>query len=77
MQPMISATLGLAGAAGAFAPWFWEIVEADIWRPRRFMAVWGVHLGGYIGCAVGGVGVLVWMLLWRSRHRQPADLGNL
>jgi len=32
---------------------FQDMARADIFRPRRFMTTWGVHLGGYVG---GGVG---------------------
>ena len=47
---------GLAGHAGYLTEWdadFPPLVKANLWRPRRFMATWGVHLGGYVGGLVG------------------------
>lgn len=32
---------------------FREIAEMDLWRPRRFMMVYGIHLGGYVGGIAG------------------------
>ena len=63
---VMGALLGLAGYAGAFARWFGEIVEPDLWRPARFMAVWSVHLGGYVGGALG-TAATVWYVM-RSRR---------
>ena len=45
-----------------------EKVAADnLLRPRRLMCVWGVHLGAYVGVAVGVAGA-VWAIL-RRRSR--------
>ena len=48
--------LGVAGYFGAFA-WtsqdFREMLRHDQWRPRRFMAVYGAHLGAYAGGVLG------------------------
>jgi len=64
--------LGLAGYFGVFAAFFREIVSEDLWRPGHFMAVWGAHLGGYIG---GGLGTAwaVWriLVLRNASGRQP------
>jgi hypothetical protein len=32
---------------------FEDMVRADYFRPRNFMCAWGVHLGGYVGGALG------------------------
>lgn len=61
--------LGIAGYFGAFTPWskdFSEMVRLDQWRPRRFMAVFGIHLGGYIG-ALAGTALAVWSIR-RARY---------
>jgi hypothetical protein len=44
-----------------------EIVRFDIWRPQRFLMVYGIHLGGYFGAVIGTV-YIAWTL-WR---RHPA-----
>ena len=53
---LTSAAFGVAGYCGAFLPVnqdFREMLRRDEFRPRRFMAVYGVHLGGYAGGAIG------------------------
>lgn len=47
--------LGIAGYVGAFLinEDFREMLRGDQWRPRRFMAVYGIHLGGYLGGVLG------------------------
>lgn len=51
-----SAALGVLGYAG-LPRWvnstFGEMLQCDIWRPRRFLCVWGTHLGAYAGGIVG------------------------
>jgi len=59
---------GVAGYAGVFAAFFGPIVANDMWRPSRFMCAWGVHLGGYLGAAVGGV-----LAVWRVRCLRKAQ----
>jgi hypothetical protein len=62
--------LGVAGYAGAFLPVnedFREMLRQDQWRPRRFMAVFGMHLGGYAGGVVGTV--LAVIRVNRARRR--------
>jgi len=59
---------GVAGYAGAFAAIFTPIVVNDLWRPSRFMCAWGIHMGGYLGAAVGGAGAI-----WRVRCLRKAQ----
>lgn len=50
--------LGVIGWIGGLAPLsddFRQMVRHDDFRPFRFMAVYGIHLGGYIGGAIGTV----------------------
>jgi len=65
---VLGALLGLAGGLGGLN-WLdadlrlmWQ---EDLWRPARFTAVWGVHLGGYLGGAIGAVAAVVYILLRR------------
>jgi hypothetical protein len=52
---------GLFGAAGwnFWLNWmaedFRELAQTDLWRPHRFMMVYGIHLGGYVGGAVATI----------------------
>ncbi len=58
---LTAAAFGVAGGAAGYCGLFdgvWVspgpvIVEADLWRPRRYLCVWGIHLGGYLGGAIG------------------------
>ncbi|MGA2583624.1 MAG: hypothetical protein ABSG31_10140 [Tepidisphaeraceae bacterium] len=38
------------------SPDFRDLADTNLWRPHRFMTVYGIHLGGYVG---GGIGALV------------------
>ena len=63
-----AAILGAIGYAGWLARWsadFRVMVAQDEWRPYRFMCVFGMHLGGYIG------GLLA-MAVGDRRHCAPA-----
>lgn len=61
------------GAAGYFGGLTWTgedfamLVRENLWRPYRFMAVYGIHLGGYLGGAVAAVAAAV---IIRRKRRQ-------
>lgn len=46
------------------------LVAENLWRPARFMAVYGIHLGGYVG---GLAGAIVVAVLIRRRRKQLAQ----
>jgi hypothetical protein len=47
------------------------MTSADQWRPRHFMAVYGIHLGGYVGAMIG---ILMAVIIVRRRRRKiPAS----
>jgi hypothetical protein len=72
-----SACLGVAGYLGAFVPLgddFRAMLRDDLWRPRRFMAVYGTHLGAYVGGALGTVLAVVSVTRERRRLRGEAAL---
>src|ERR1700722_12050515 len=50
---------------------FADMARADIFRPRRFMGAWGVHLGGYIGGLLGTAIAVMRILLSRSKSETP------
>ena len=65
-----AAALGLAGYFGLLARFsedFRIMLEQDQWRPRRFMAVFGIHLGGYLGGLVGTAAAIARIL--RARRK--------
>jgi hypothetical protein len=57
--------IGHSGFFARFSDDFAEMLARDEMRPRRFMAVFGIHLGGYLGALLGLV--IVCVLLWRKR----------
>ncbi len=34
---------------------FQNLAETNLWRPHRFMTVYGIHLGGYVGGALAAI----------------------
>lgn len=68
------AALGVAGYRGWLTPLYpglREIAAEEIFRPSRFMCVWGIHLGGYAGGFAATVVSAVWMLRRRLRLASP------
>ena len=64
-----AAVLGFAGYEGLLARCiddFAEMLRRDQFRPRRFMAVYGIHLGGYVG---GLLGAMIAVVQVRRRRR--------
>jgi len=55
---IFAAILGLAGNRGLLN-WmsadFRDMATLNFWRPRRFMTVYGIHLGGYVGGMTGAL----------------------
>jgi hypothetical protein len=49
----IGAILGYTGHLKLFHEDFNWMLQTNQWRPHRFMAVYGIHLGGYIGALLG------------------------
>jgi len=56
--------VGYLGGLTSLNEDFPVFLHDNLWRPRRFMCVYGVHLGGYIG----GFGGAVWaaVAVWRA-----------
>lgn len=67
--------LGAIGSLGGLT-WvtneFDLLVREDLWRPRRFMGVYGIHLGGYIGGFVGAM--VVAYRIRRERKRRAVEI---
>jgi hypothetical protein len=71
-----SAALAVAGYFGAFTAFsddFRQMLARDEMRPRRFMAVFGEHLGGYLGGVLGTVIAVVRVVRTRKRLRESRD----
>ena len=59
---IISGVVGGLGYFGMFARIsadFREMLEQNQWRPRRFMCVYGIHLGAYVGALVGTIASVI------------------
>jgi hypothetical protein len=62
--------LGLAGYFGLFRFFsadFREMIRQGEFRPARYMAVYGIHLGGYLGGIVGTFLAVIWIRIRRVR----------
>jgi len=74
---IVAATAVLLGIAGRFFLLNWisqdfrDLARYNLWRPRRFMTVYGIHLGGYVGGLLGIV-YGVWSI--RRRRRRYATV---
>lgn len=75
--PLIVLTAAACGVVGGWLGYrghltgldsdFSDLIDANMYRPYRFMAAWGVHLGGYAGGLVGTIVAAV--LIWNVRRR--------
>ena len=66
---LCAAILGVAGYRGCFVKLstdFAEMTRNNEFRPPRFMAVYGIHLGGYVGAAIGIIVAIVSIRLSRK-----------
>lgn len=55
---VLAVIFGFAGAnyyLNWISPDFRDLVAMDYYRPHRFMAAWGVHLGGYVGGVIATI----------------------
>ncbi len=69
MSILCAAAMGVIGRLGGlvfFSEDFRQMVAHDEFRPRRFMGVYGIHLGGY----VGGLAGTVWAVVSIFRQRR-------
>jgi hypothetical protein len=70
---LISVAGGVAGYFGLparFSEDFAEMLRRDEMRPRRFMAVYGVHMGGYVGGAVATIAGVISVRRERRRGKR-------
>ena len=76
--------MGYAGWLTRLSADFRVMVAQDEWRPYRFMCVYGIHLGGYIGGLLAMVVAIVHIVrqrrrlagvarLWRAIHARGSD----
>jgi len=70
----IGALGGCLGYTGLPARWnddFAQMLHHNEWRPHRFIAVYGVHLGGYVGGAIATT-----LAVLRIRQKRRALMSN-
>jgi hypothetical protein len=78
--PIIMLTAAAGGTLGGWLGYhghltrldsdFKFLIESNLYRPYRFMCTWGVHLGGYVGGAIGTI-IAAGLLMHqrKSRHQ--------
>ncbi len=66
---IVGGACGYLGLLTHLSADFEDLVSANLWRPRRFMATWGVHLGGYVGGLIGTVVAAAWVIRLRRAAR--------
>jgi hypothetical protein len=71
----VGGVLGYFGGLTWASDDFREMMRSDLFRPRRFIAAWGVHLGGYLGGLVGTI-VEVTVVMRRRRRLIPSPSGS-
>jgi hypothetical protein len=70
----VGALGGCLGYTGLPARWnddFAQMLRHNEWRPHRFIAVYGVHLGGYVGGAIATT-----LAVLRIRQKRRALMSN-
>jgi len=67
--------LGYRGGLAKFDSDFQDLLAADIYRPYRFMATWGVHLGGYVGGLIGTAIAVIGVIRRRISLQKPEHIG--
>lgn len=73
------ATFGYLTGFARFSEDFSQMLARDQIRPRRFIAVFGIHLGGYIGGLLGLVLAILRIAVLRRRgsfQKGPAPVGD-
>ena len=74
---LMAATLGLLGYLGGLT-WansdFPLLLKDNLWRPYHFMAVYGIHLGGYIGGGLAAILAAILIRLEQSTHPPVAQM---
>lgn len=73
MPALAAAIMGFMGGHGWLLwadSYFAQMIQDDLWRPYRFMTVFGIHLGGYVG---GAIAAIVAAVLIRRERRVRSD----
>jgi len=72
----LAAVLGWAGWHG-YLDWmssdFSQMETTGLFRPQHFLCTFGVHLGGYLGGAIGTVLAVIWVRWRRKKLAQPCE----
>jgi len=72
-----AAVFGLIGRLGGLT-WTSDdlqmLARDNLFRPQRFLCVFGIHLGGYVGGVAGTLLGIVWVIRGRPAARSAASL---
>ena len=69
---VITGMVGYFGGLRFVTSEFDGLIQENLWRPYRFMAVFGIHLGGYIGGLLGTIVVAIMILKQRNKVREDS-----
>src|SRR5271170_2430723 len=74
---IIGGLLGYGGFLSPLSADFQEMLRADIFRPRRFICTWGIHLGGYVGGFLGTfiAAAIIMRRRLAARSKTPVPFG--
>jgi len=64
---VVGGLLGYRGFLIRFDSDFQDMVAVNLYRPKRFMCAWGVHLGDYIGGLLGTIAAVAVIIHRRTR----------
>ncbi len=80
--PLIATAAAASGCIGGWLGYrghltridsdFGDMVAANEYHPYRFMAAWGVHLGGYVGGLIGTIVAVLIVVRRRMNSQLPS-----
>ncbi len=69
----LGAVVGRAGGLAWSNPDVAGIAKENLFRPKQFMTVYGMNLGGYVGGILGAATSVTWIAKWRKGPEADAQ----